>query len=135
MHLLRYLLRWNKKTLENKTNSTNNVVRQNYLKNIINKKDKEKIIRALYKWRGNIKTKGTTTPLVHGIKNLIKIFTREPFKRLKRTHSKKPVDMKSGITVTQALMKGDVGSARIIALRKIFLMDYLNRWRRNIKSQ
>ena len=43
--------------------------------------------------------------------------------------------MKSGITVTQALMKGDVGSARIIALRKIFLMDYLNRWRRNIKSQ
>ena len=79
--------------------------------------------------------KGSNIPLIHGIKNLIKALTKKPFDKLKRTPSKKPVDMKSGITVTQALMKGDVNSARIIALRKIFLMDYLNKWRRNIKEE
>ena len=42
MNLLRFLLRRNKKKLERKTNINNNVVRYNYLKNIINKKDKEK---------------------------------------------------------------------------------------------
>ena len=133
--LLHYLLLWRQKSIENKNSSNNKEIRKNYIKNILKKQDKENLIRALYKWKSNIKVKGSNIPLIHGIKNLIKALTKKPFDKLKRTPSKKPVDMKSGITVTQALMKGDVNSARIIALRKIFLMDYLNKWRRNIKEE
>ena len=54
---------------------------------------------------------------------VLKILLENHFKKLKRTFTKKPFDIKSGITVIQILMKGDVCYSRIIVLRKIFLID------------
>ena len=70
-------------------------------------------------------------PLIYGVKNVIKFLRKKPFDKLKRIPSKKPVNIKIGIRVTQALMKEDVNSERIIGLRKIhllffILLNYLN---------
>ena len=51
---------------------------------------------------------------------VLKMLLENHFKKLKRTFSKKAVNIKSGITVIQILMKSDVCSSRIIVLRKIF---------------
>jgi len=119
--------------------ATHRAYRKNFLNNMFSKKDKERLIKAIYKWKGNCKSKFNHIPVLYGLKQLIKTLCKDAFGKIKNAPSKKPIDIetikKSGMTVTQALMDGDVNLARIIALRKIFLMDYLNKWRKNIKKE
>ena len=137
--LLHYLLKWKNQMLAKRAASTHRAYRKNFLNNMFSKKDKERLIRAIYKWLGNCKSKINYIPVLYGLKQLIKTLCRDAFNKIKYSPSSKPIDIetikKNGLTVTQALMNGDVNLARIIALRKIFLMNYLNKWRKNIKRE
>ena len=137
--LLHYLLKWKNQMLAKRAASTHRAYRKNFLNNMFSKKDKERLIRAIYKWKGNCKSKINYIPVLYGLKQLNKTLCRDAFNKIKYSPSSKPIDIetikKNGLTVTQALMNGDVNLARIIALRKIFLMNYLNKWRKNIKRE
>ena len=137
--LLHYVLKWKNQMLAKRAAATHRAYRKNFLNNMFSKKDKERLIKAIYKWKGNCKSKFNHIPVLYGLKQLIKTLCKDAFDKIKNAPSKKPIDIetikKSGMTVTQALMDGDVNLARIIALRKIFLMDYLNKWRKNIKKE
>ena len=137
--LLHYLLKWKNQMLAKRAAATHRAYRKNFLNSMFSKKDKERLIRAIYKWKGNCKSKINHIPTLYGLKQLTKTLCKDAFEKIKNTPSKKPVDIeyikKSGKTVTQALMEGDINMARVIALRKIFLMNYLNKWRKNIKRE
>ena len=132
--LLKNLLRWrNKITPIEKKDYSNYKVR--YLKNIITKKNLEKLIRALYKWKSNIKPKTNDAPIKYGLNLLSKILKKNPFERIKKTERKQLKEIPKDLTLMEALLRGDLNSAKSLALKKIPLLHYFLKWRNIIRKE
>ena len=133
LKLIKNLLRWrNRISPKEKTDLTN--YKGRYLKNIITKKDLEKLIRAIYKWKSNLKPKTSNAPKKYGLELLNKILKKYPFNQIKKTESKKIKEIPKDLTLMQALLRGDLNSARSLALKRLPLLHYFLKWRNNVRQ-
>ncbi len=132
--LLKNLLRWrNKITPTEKKDYSNYKAR--YLKNIITKKNLEKLIRALYKWKSNIKPKKNDAPIKYGLNLLSKTLKKKSFERIKKTERKQLKEIPKDLTLMEALLRGDLNSAKSLSLKKIPLLHYFLKWRNIVRKE
>ncbi len=136
LKLLKNILRWRNRISSPKEKQVDlSNYKERYLKNIITKRELEKIIRALYKWKSNLKPKTSNAPLKYGLDLLKKTLKKNSFKTIKKTGPKKLKEIPKNLTLMEALLRGDLSSAKGLALKKIPLLHYFLKWRNNVRKE
>ena len=133
--LLKNILRWRNRISPKEKQIDLSNYKDRYLKNIITKKQIEKIIRTLYKWKGNIKHKTNNKPIKYGLDILKKTLKKNTFENLKSNKPKKIKEIPKNLTLMEALLRGDISSAKGLALKKIPLLHYFLKWRNNVRKE
>ena len=133
--LLINLYKWKSNLKEEKKELNTISYKQRYLKNIITKKDKNKIIRAIFKWKSNLKPKENNITKKIGLNIINKILLKGPFNKIKETKSKKPFIIPKDLTLREALLKGNIISAKSLALKNIPLFHYFLKWKNIIEKE
>ena len=133
--VLKNLLRWRNKIYPKEKKVDVSSYKARYLKNILTKTDIEKIIRALYKWRSTLKPKVNDAPKKYGLDLLKKTLKKTIFEEIKKAEGKKKLkEIPKNLTLMEALLRGDLTSAKSLALRKIPLLHYFLKWRNIVKK-
>ena len=132
--LLINLYKWKSK-IQKKEDLKIDIFKQRYLKNIITKNNKNQMTSALYKWKSNIKQKINNVPKKIGLNILNKTLLKGPFKKIKETKIKKVIQIPKDLTLKQALLIGDLVSAKSLSLKRIPLLHYFLKWKNIIKKE
>ena len=133
--LLKNILRWRNRISPKEKQIDLSNFKERYLKNIITKRQLEKIIRALYKWKGNVKPKPNNAPIKYGLDLLKKNLKKNTFKTIKKIKPKTLKEIPKNLTLMEALLRGDLSSAKALALKKIPLLHYFLKWKNNVRKE
>ena len=159
MLLYKYLLRWRNKIYGINTTNKNILYGEKILSLILNKNDKEKLLRAFNKWRYGKSEKVPINAYLAAIKKIKTAICRKPFEkfvnRMDKTNPKKlkpkilkvikiftkiiekPFDqlIKNLKTLIRVNKLKEVEPKIHDITKKYYLLKYLNRWRNNTKKQ
>ena len=160
MLLYKYLLRWRNKVYGLSTNDMNITYGKKMISILLNKNDKQNILKAFNKWRYGKNEKIPVNAYLAAIKKIKTAICREPFDRfvnkLDKTNPKKlrPKAKKVEIIIEKIakekpfikFIKNIRTVIRVNQLKKIqpkiheitskyYLQKYFDRWRRNTREQ
>ena len=93
-------------------------------------RNKMKLLKAYINWKNLCQKNKSSTPIQLGLKHLLKGLLKNKFRHILKKTDIVNINVERGLSIYDALIKGDKNVAKCIALRNLFIRPYFNKWRR-----
>ena len=134
INLLRYFLRWKLKANAIKESENHRQMRNRYVRRIVTSTDKGKLMKYFYIWKNTEKPKEFNKfPIIVGNEQLHRALIRNAFKTLIKRTAMMNLKIPYGMSIHQALIRGNKNIAKSIVFRNILQRPAFTKWKKAAK--